>query len=94
MNPVNHPSNFGTQSYIPPFIQFIEAYESLRSCTRNIDNFNGRLLSKAAADSICKHHADKIRAFIMGDDLKTTSVVKEKIKLLRGYNMPPVSFDD
>ena len=89
MNPVNHPSNFGAQSYTPPYIQFIEAYERLQECTRKIDNFNGRLLSKAAADSICKHHADKIREFIMGDDLKTTNVVKERIKILRGYNMTP-----
>ena len=42
-----------------------------------------------AANSICQRHADRIKEYIVGPELKMSSLVREKVKIYRGYNITP-----
>ena len=86
----------GLTNYEPPFITFLKEVEAMQICTSEINALTGRLMLPDAANSICMKHADRIEALIAGRDLKMSALVRERVKILRGYNKHPphIAFTD
>ena len=74
-----------SQQQKPVFQRFVEANKGLLACYRKVNLDDYKKMSGAAKESLCQNYKDQIKEILEQDQMTMTTLVKERVMILRQY---------